>query len=78
MISLEQIIHNSCSGCACLGTKQEQLDCFKFIFREWLQQHKIELLNQYKKDNSNNLAYRINHCNELFDKLEKEEKKKYE
>ena len=48
--------------------------CYKYqneinAFGEWLRQHKIELLKQYKKDNSNSLASRISHCNELLEEL---------
>jgi len=29
--------------------------------------HKRELLEKYKTDKSNNITYRINHCNELLE-----------
>jgi len=69
MSIIEQIIKESCNGCACLGTDKERLDCFRFVFKTWIQRHKIELLKQYAKDDSNNLAYRINHCNEILEML---------
>lgn len=47
-------------------TDKEQDECVK----EWIQEHKKELLKKYNKNPTNNLCYRINHCNELLVELE--------
>ena len=54
----------------CYATIEEKNKLYYNAVKDWLQQHKIELLKQYKKDNSKNIAYRINHCNELLEKLQ--------
>ena len=53
----------------CYATIEEKNKMYYQAVKDWLQQHKMELIKKYKKDNSNNLAFRINHCNELLEDL---------
>ena len=41
------------------------------LIRDMLQEHKKELLEKYKTNKSANISYRINHCNELLEEMNK-------
>ena len=43
---------------------------FKSYVKEWLEQHKKEILSKYAKTFRHNEGCRINHCNELLEELE--------
>lgn len=70
---METLKQKCCKDCFYLNELPDCPNLCPLTFdkiKEWLQQHKKELLERYKTNTSTNISYRINHCNELLEEVE--------